>query len=655
MKPFGQVLHRKWIFILSINLLCLVSFVSAASITHKQDSLIQQGFSLSDEREKAEIFNQLCFNLCYSNPDTSLYFGFLALEIGQKLKDNSLIGKAYNRIGIVKDVTVQWDSALVYYNWALEYAEKAKDTTTLASAYNNIGLIYWNKGLLDQAVENFNHSLRLAEKIKLSRSIANAFNNIGLVYWDQYRINDALDYQFRALDIRLQTNDEYGEGASYSNIGMLYDEKQKYDSAIIYFRKAIQIKTRLNDLYGLGKVYTNIGLTFENKGFIDSAEIYLRKAIETHLSTQNYYNAASSMFNLATTLFDLKKYNQSIQELEPAMEIAEEYQFHKLIYKIYFYQGLNYRELKNFENAANYFFLANQAKDSIYNIERDRAVEEIQSKYENEKKNKEIAILEKKQVEQSLKLLKRKRFIFILLALVLLTILSAIILIQRYQSRAATRRNLAIIREREKGLKAMVKATEEERKRIAKDLHDGVGQQVTGLKLYLQQMKLAKDENLSKAAKINEIVNELGEDIRSISHQMMPRSLQELGLVDAIDDMLDKSFGSGRLKYKFDHFGVEHRFNEDVELAVFRNAQELINNVIKHAEATDIRIQLYQRKELLILIVEDNGKGISGSHSRKNGYGMLTIQNRLKLVNGEFRIESKPGHGTTVTVRIKLS
>lgn len=654
MNKIVITLFGKWLYVTIFMLYTMMPFICSATLSNGQDSLIQHALSLKEGREKADLMNELCLQLYYSNPDTALYFGHQALAIGKHLNNDTIIGKAYNRIGIIKDVTVQWDSALIYYDKAKIHAKRVNDTITLASVFNNIGLIYWNKGLLDQAVENFNHSLVLAEAVHLSRSLANAYNNIGLVYWDQKRIDEAIDYQFKALKIRQETNDKYGEGASYTNIGMLYDETQRYDSAIVYLRKAIRLKIELNDQYGLGKVYTNIGMTFDNINQSDSAVIYLRKAIEIHQSTYNYYNAASSMFNLATIYFKMKEYKQSVDELELAIEISEAYHFHKLIYKIYHYLGLNYQKLEDYKKASDYFWHADLAKDTLYDVERDRAVEEIQSKYETEKKNKEIALLEKMQVEQSLVLAKRKRFIYLLIGLVILTLLSAIIFIQNHRSKAATRRNQAIIEEKEKGLRAIVKATEDERKRIAKDLHDGVGQQVSGLKLFLQQMNLAKDENLSKAAKINEIVNELGEDIRSISHQMMPRSLQELGLVEALNDMLEKSIGRGRLNFQFDYLGIKHRFDEEVEVAIYRICQELINNIIKHSGADEVKIQLMQRKNLLMLIVEDDGTGISDLENMKNGIGMLTIQNRLKLIDGDFQIESEPGQGTIATVRVNL-
>jgi two-component system, NarL family, sensor kinase len=473
-------------YIAVLLIICTVHICHSQNRQH--DSLVQVLDSELPAFDKAEIMNKLCLSLCYSNPDTALYYGMMAIDLGHRIANDSILARAYNRVGIVKDVTAEWDSALVYYGRALQYAEISFDSTSLSSIFNNYGLIYWNQGKYDLAVENFNRALRIADAIGQSRIQSNAYNNIGLIYWDQKRLDDALDYQLKGLEIREATGDNYGIGASLSNLGMIYDEIQLFDTAIYFFRKAISIKQSINDLYGLGKTYTNIGITYDNIGELDSSLFYLKKGIEVHLSTENFYNAASSMLNVGAIGLEHEMYELAFQYHMSAKVLAEKYEFSKLLFKIYHGIAMNYEHQRKFRKSSDYFRLASQWKDSIYNVERDRAVEEIQGKYETEKKDKEIAILQKDSAEQELQLVKRKRYIAGLISLVLLIVLAAILLVQRYRAREKVKRAAAIISEREKGLKAIVTATEEERKRIAKDLHDGVGQQISGLKFFIQQL-----------------------------------------------------------------------------------------------------------------------------------------------------------------------
>jgi signal transduction histidine kinase len=135
---------------------------------------------------------------------------------------------------------------------------------------------------------------------------------------------------------------------------------------------------------------------------------------------------------------------------------------------------------------------------------------------------------------------------------------------------------------------------------------------------------------------------------------MMPRILQEEGLVPAIYDMLEKSFKFSQVEWAFEQFGLNERYPERLEISLFRICQELINNIIKHSEANKVHIQLIQNQGYIILFVEDNGRGFT-SEKRDKGIGLLNIATRLKNLRGEFTMEPSPESGLTATVRIPIS
>jgi signal transduction histidine kinase len=132
---------------------------------------------------------------------------------------------------------------------------------------------------------------------------------------------------------------------------------------------------------------------------------------------------------------------------------------------------------------------------------------------------------------------------------------------------------------------------------------------------------------------------------------MMPKVLESFGLVPALDEMLEKALQFTSLNYQFEHYNLDQRLAQKVELAVFRIAQELINNVIKHAKASFVSVQLFKNQNQLILIVEDNGKGFTDTISG-DVHGLLNIKSRLNTVNGQVNFESSPTAGTTVTMRV---
>ena len=184
----------------------------------------------------------------------------------------------------------------------------------------------------------------------------------------------------------------------------------------------------------------------------------------------------------------------------------------------------------------------------------------------------------------------------------------------------------------------MIQATEEERKRIAKELHDGVGQQMTAVKMSWQNLSskinASNNELYNELVKITSMLDDASRDVRAVSHQMMPRTLIEMGLKKAIEDMLTKSLGSANIQYQFDCIGIKDRLPEKVELTLFRIAQELTNNIIKHSNATQAIFQLIQRSGQLVFIVEDNGKGIS--KNEQEGIGIFNMLSRINTMNGNI-------------------
>ena len=208
------------------------------------------------------------------------------------------------------------------------------------------------------------------------------------------------------------------------------------------------------------------------------------------------------------------------------------------------------------------------------------------------------------------------------------------------------------IEEQQKGLKAVIQAQEDERKRIAEDLHDGIVQQLGGLKMGLQ--KIFTDKENKETSKIINILDNSAQELRELSHKMMPRSLGELGLIPSLTDMLENSLGHTNINYKFEHFGINDRFSENIEIAIYRIAQELVNNIIKHSQANKANIQLIKTGNHILLMVEDNGKGINLT-KHKNGIGLMNIASRLDTINGKVNYEPSPESGTLATIKIPIS
>lgn len=215
-------------------------------------------------------------------------------------------------------------------------------------------------------------------------------------------------------------------------------------------------------------------------------------------------------------------------------------------------------------------------------------------------------------------------------------------------------RDEAVIREKRKGIASILKAQEAERQRIAKDLHDGIVQEI-GSNIIRWRNLLASDHPIGQKA--NELIASLensNAELRALSHQMMPKALSALGVIAALEGLLDGSLKPLQIEYEFENFGISERLPENLEIAIYRIAQELIQNITKHSQASHVNIQLFKVGSDINLIVEDDGVGFDFEQAF-DGIGMHNIKSRLDPLNGTIHFEAGPQRGTLATVKIPLT
>ncbi len=206
-------------------------------------------------------------------------------------------------------------------------------------------------------------------------------------------------------------------------------------------------------------------------------------------------------------------------------------------------------------------------------------------------------------------------------------------------------------------LDSTVEAQENERQRIAKDLHDGLVQSLAGLKLGVQNALNGLGIEGEIKDKFEDHINQIdqaAQEARNIGHQMMPRTLLEMGMIPAIGEMLNKTLGQTGITFRFDHYALDgQRFAKNIEISLYRICQELVNNIMKHSGATEVDVQVYKTKSHLIVHVEDNGKGMDSSQ-KEAGLGLNNIYSRASSVNEDVQYESGLVSGTVANIRVPI-
>lgn len=572
------------------------------------------------------------------------------------IQGHNLLGNCAQRKG-------DFEEAMLHYSEAKKIASERKDAKYLAMIQNNIGIIHTQKGEYNKALAAYFEAIDFEKEIDNQKGIAEGYNNVGVVHYHMGDMENTLAYLKKSIEISESINDLQIVKKGLMNVGAIHLYRKEYEEAIAFFKRGLEIAKKLNDQSDITIAYHNLASVYNEKGNYDKAEELYLQALDFHKKFENKRGIALEYVNLGQLAFNRNNYLKAESYFNNALAIAEKEGFLKLVEASY--GGL--AELKskqgNHKEAYGTMLQFIAIKDSLLNAENSKNFAELRTKYETAEKEKALAeeqiiskTLSAEKAQLELVAANRSKWILLLLAgLVILAAFSFAIL-QRNKRKAQAEKDAAIINERDKGVKAVFSAQEEERKRISKELHDGIGQSLSGIKLQFQKLSsdLLKNnpEDAEKLQKLSAIVSDTADEVRSISHQMMPKALSQFGLIEALEDLLSKTFELSNMEYQFEHFGIDGRLNEDIEISLYRISQELINNIIKHSKASKVSIQIFKNQGKLILMIEDNGQGLKKGD--QNGHGLLNIKSRLNTLNGDFNLEPSPGSGTIATVRLPL-
>lgn len=279
--------------------------------------------------------------------------------------------------------------------------------------------------------------------------------------------------------------------------------------------------------------------------------------------------------------------------------------------------------------------------------------------YETDKKEQQIAVQHAELASQKI-LLGRTYLIIgglaIILGLLVVIFLLARSRFKRKQQLTENEKQLAV---REAFIDATIRSQENERKRFAQDLHDGMGQLISSLRLMVSQLdkNSSVEEKLLIAERSEKVLNDMHTEIRSIAFNLMPQTLIQHGLIPALQEMALRINQTGKIVVSVTGYDVPARLNEVHEISLYRIIQEWVNNVIKYAQATKIEVQLVGHEEEISITVEDNGNGFDPAKlEHSDGNGWKNIRSRVNLVKGEVEIDSAPQHkGTSLIIRVPVT
>ncbi len=537
----------------------------------------------------------------------------------------------------------------------------------LNNYYINNAYLFMAVNKIDSAASYYLKSLKFYELDTLSKSIdkANIYNGLAHIYRKSSNNEKYLFYLNKNLKETLKLNDSIKISVAYNNLGVYYDKNNQPIKAIKNFKKALKHKQRNNTrnttLQNIGSIYLN---HFNN---IDSALYYNKKAINRHTSKRTL-----AFIHKDLAIIDQRKgnFNSENKNLKIALKSIKLDPFQELEVELYKSLSKNNKELKKYKESVYYLEKYDSLNEVIKNQSLIEKVEDIETKYQTEKKEKENLLLKQYNLESEA---ENKQKLNLLIAAILTILLGSIIYILSYknsqrkrklaeqQKELEAQKNLTLIKEQEiTTINAMVNGQEKERKQIAEDLHDNLGSVLATLKLHFENLKFNREKKkINQEELFNKtegLIDEAYLKVRSIAHAKNAGVIANQGLLIAIQMMAEKISSADRIKIEVIDFGLDKRLENSLEISVFRITQELITNIIKHADANNatINISLYDKN--LNIIIEDDGKGFDILKiNLKNGMGLNSIKTRIEHLDGSFKVDSTIGKGSSIILDIPIN
>jgi len=342
----------------------------------------------------------------YSSSDTAVRYLERALKISEETGDKKRISTCYVNIGSINHDQGSYDKAIEFYNKSLEIAKEVNFKKGIARSYNYLGSAYFDQGSYDESIDCYLKSLKIQEELGEKRNMAACYNNIGLVHYDQGTFDKAIEYLHKALEIQEELGDKRGMSLCYNNFGNIYNRQGFYDKATENYLKALKLFEELGNKRGISGSTLNLGETYLRQGSFDKAAEYYLKALKTYEEIGEKWGialAGISLANLNISLADsvavtesqkLNYLNQAISYGNKAIVNAKEM---KLLPTIK--EGANtlmtaYNKLGNYKKAIEFAGILISTQDSLFREDKTKAIQEMTTKYETEKKQQQIELQE---------------------------------------------------------------------------------------------------------------------------------------------------------------------------------------------------------------------------------------------------------------------
>lgn len=652
---------------------CLLFFGAAVGQRQPQpqESLrnrVAQLHKLPTDTAQVRLLRELGLSLIEKDSALSRQLLEEALQKGIALGDADAITNGYRTLGIWYAGFNHREKALEYYRASLQSASGNRHLYLMAGAAFNIGNLKFEKGEYDSCIDYYLTTIRyyespaifadksLTEKL-LDKKKSDLYSNMSSVFNTLKNLPKADEYIDKAIAIA----EKYSSPAAAN--ALAYYMQQKADNFFSNGDLSTALRIRLQYLPQLQNggvekaylqdAYQSIAGEYVGLDRLDSAQGFAEKSLTVATEIGSADGSASANLQLGKIALRRKAYQEAAGRLAKCgnyfsrtEDPVERRTYVDLMRQLTFAQG-------RYKEAYGYFETYSVLNDSILNGERAKQFSEREARYQSENKDNQIKL-------QAAAIRQKNTLAYVLAGLALVVILVSALAYRNHKQRQRLQQARISELETEKQLaatEAVLQGEEKERTRLAKDLHDGLGGMLSGIKYSLHSMKgalIMSPEDGRAFERSIDMLDSSIQEMRRVAHNLMPESLVKFGLDAALRDFVQSMAGTGAVSLTYQSVGMDDApLPQTTAIAVYRITQELVNNVLKHAAAKTTLVQLTKTGGQLSLTVEDDGKGFEQADAK--GFGWTTITNRVAFLKGTLDLQSEAGKGTSVFIQIPLA
>jgi signal transduction histidine kinase len=595
--------------------------------------------------QTAKELNVLAEKHIESEPQKA--YNLLEKALLKTSKNDTLTERIQLNIAIVNRIQGDYKTAL---EKSFSILKSTSSNLIKASAYNNVGACYKRTGKYEKAIEYYIKALTIYLKNNRLSDAATLENNIGLVLQEIEELERAEKYHISALNHFIAVNDQLGISKSHNMLGIIYASQENLEKALSSFKKSLSINRKEKNKIGISESLNNIGGIFFYLGELDSALTYFKESLELDRISNDYSSLTDSYNNLAEVYLNVNEYTKMNLYIDSAYYLAKKHKYaHGFLYALENY-SLLYEMKADYKKANEYLHQYAIAKDSVEAISNRKNLDELEQKYQTEKKERIL-------LEKEIQLKKKTQFIT-----TMWIVLSGLIVITWLIVRTLRLKNKQQKQEFE--LKTAIATIDtqnklqEQRLSISRDLHDNIGAQLTFVISSIDTLKYAfkiTDEKINqKLTSIStftkETITELRDTIWAMNHSEI--DLEEIQ--GRISNFVEKAkLAKETIDFKFVKEGdlQNIQFTSLQGMNIYRIIQEAINNALKYADASSIEIHVSGERNHVRFAIQDNGKGFDQT-TVDLGNGLRNMKKRADDIQAKFDIHSTVGKGTLVSLTI---